>query len=801
MKRYLSLLLTLLTIVLGASAAPPKKGVSIPSGCQTCPSSIPQRSEALTRAATSDIFQGELRVPVILVNFTDQTFTTSLSDWDAFFNEEGYNDGKGSVRDYFTEASYGALNLTFDVVGPVTVSHATSYYGSGSSESNTVIMGYEACKLADDQLDFSQYDWDGDGTVDQVLFVFAGYSESQGADETALWSATTWLSNSSSTIGLTLDGTKINTICYFIELIGVGTRYIGSQDGIGTCVHEFLHCLGLPDFYDTSGSNYGMDVWSVLDYGCYNDDGYQPSALTAYERYFLGWLEYKELSAAAHISDMPAITDEPVAYVIYNDNYKKEYYLLQNVQKTGFNSSAYGHGLIIMHVDYSASSWSQNTVNINSSHQRMTIFPANNKFTSYGVNASGAPFPGTSSATSFTDDTSPAQTLYNKNSSGTYYMSKPLTNIDETAGLISFDFLGGSELGTPTALEATYVRNEGKSFQANWTVCAGASAFEVLLQEAGEEEEEAEVRDINDCVLLSEDFSNFYTSKTNQQTDVSESLASYLDGEWTGEALYCSNYYLKIGKTQNSGTTGYISTPLISEPQDTLTLCVAARYSSNASTAGTIYLYNDLVSGSSTIGGSTSEWYYSCYTLPWTYGDFHIKLQGQGLYISGLFAFDGAFSTAELTSYLTSLGAPNATRSIASESAISVQTTGTSHTFSGLTADVYTYKVRAISADGEVGNWSNSITVDFTLGDTDDEETAEEETTEDEADTSGTLTQGDGPQLEDTPAADAAYADNEPDAIATPTDLDALPAYDLSGRPATDASRGIIVVGRNKVLR
>ncbi len=403
-------------------------------------------------------YTGSKKGLVILVNFADLSMTTNLSEWRNYFNEVGYSNYgmQGSVHDYFYEQSYGAFDLTFDVVGPVTVSEACSYYGT--DEDNVPFMIKEACKLVDAQVNFADYDWDGDGEVDQVYVVYAGYNEAQGADESTIWPHEWGLSGNSSVGKQMYDGVWVDTYACSSELHGNGKRNTDIIDGIGTACHEFSHCLGLPDFYDTgAGTNYGMDVWSLLDYGNYNGDSCVPAAFTAYERYFAGWLEYKELDEPTHVSDIPCLTDTACAYVIRNDNRSDEYYLLQNIQKVGFNSSAYGHGLLIIHVDYNGIVWTSNTVNTDASRQRMTIFAADNTYGSFGKNADGDPFPGTSNNYSFTDDTAPASILYTANKAGTYFMSKPITNISEADGLISFDFMGGVEdaISAPFASENT----------------------------------------------------------------------------------------------------------------------------------------------------------------------------------------------------------------------------------------------------------------------------------------------------------------------------------------------------------
>lgn len=402
---------------------------------------------------------GQHRGLVVLVNFKDEKMQPAHTRqaFDDQFNLVGYNKNgnTGSVHDYFLAQSYGQLDVTFDVVGPVTLSKNMASYGGNDSngdDKNPAGMVYEAIKLAKQQnpsLNFKDYDWNNDGEVDQVYLIYAGYGES--SDEDGSLANTIWPHEwqlSAANYKLSYDGVTIDTYGCSPELLG-NESYPVQMDGIGTACHEFSHCLGLPDLYDTSGSSnsaFGMDAWSLMDYGCYSDDGYKPTGYTSYERWMSGWLTPKRLTEATTITNMAALTESPEAYIIYNDNYPDEYYLLENRQQTGSDLMIEGHGLLVLHVDYDADAWFNNEVNNVKSHQRCSIIAADNKM-SY-ENLSGDPFPGTSHKTQLTDSSRPAASLFHTNAAGTKKMNKPLTNITESAtGLISFDFMGGIETG------------------------------------------------------------------------------------------------------------------------------------------------------------------------------------------------------------------------------------------------------------------------------------------------------------------------------------------------------------------
>lgn len=400
---------------------------------------------------------GQKRGLVILVNFADTKFkaTSTVAAFYEMLNLKGYskNGHIGSARDYFLDQSNGKLDIHFDVVGPVTMPNQMSYYGKDSGgEGNDAYAGtmvIEACKKVDDQINFADYDWDGDGEVDQVYVIYAGYNQAQGAPSNTIWPHE-WTLDEAADFGdgsgrQKFDGVWVNTYACSSELKGTSGSTI---DGIGTLCHEFSHCLGLPDLYDTNYVAFGMDQWSLMDSGSYNSNGNIPAAYTAYERMYAGWYQPIELDSPATILNMRAITDGvPEGYIIYNKAVPTEFYILQNVQQKSWNTGAPGHGLLIMHVDYDPGIWEKNIVNNVSARQRCTIFHADNKAGTILSDLEGDPYPGTSRKQSFTPETTPAAKLYNAGPDGTKLMRHAITSIKESDGMVSFLFDGGEASG------------------------------------------------------------------------------------------------------------------------------------------------------------------------------------------------------------------------------------------------------------------------------------------------------------------------------------------------------------------
>lgn len=432
--------------------------------------------------ATSN-FTGSRRAPVILVKFSDKPFSGGDEDAVAFYtdmlNKHGFNTAgaMGSVNDYFSDMSRGAFDLQFDVFGPVRVSGSATYYGGPSA----LFGGFdyagefatEAIQKADaeNDIDWTIYDWDNDGEIEEVFFLYAGYGQATGGPTGTLWPHAWTLDEAFSggaggAGGISLDGVYINQYACGNELYSSQGQ---TRMGMGVFCHEFSHCMGLPDMYDTSyGGNYGMDNWDLLDHGSYNGPngiGECPAGWTSYERNFAGWLDYTELQPGDTIIGMKALTDPAgEAYVIYNDAHPDEYYLLENRRQQSWDKYTPEEGLLIIHVDYDPLLWENNvvntegtftradgyTANFTNDHPRMTPF---HKLRSLQNDTYYDTYPMVSSKIhidSLTDKSKPAAMLYNANTDGSLLMHKPITRIAKAQnGDISFAFMEGHTTGVP----------------------------------------------------------------------------------------------------------------------------------------------------------------------------------------------------------------------------------------------------------------------------------------------------------------------------------------------------------------
>ena len=392
-------------------------------------------------------YKGKKKGLIILCNFTDKKFSEfSASDggadtweyYDQLANTKGYTneDGAiGSVHDYFLDQSYNLFDLTFDVVGPIELDNSSTYYGEdfNGEDLRVPAMIQEACEKVDDEVDFNDYDWDDDGEVEEVFVIYAGYGTATGGSSSLIWPHMWTFEEASQYTSYTgicelpsFDGCTVNVYACSNECNG---SWGSEKMGIGVICHEFSHCLGLPDMYDTGyHGSYGMDDWDLLDHGSYNGPkgiGWVPAGYTSYERNYAGWLRLTELKNDRLVLNQKPLNERGNAYVMHNDGYRDEYYLLENRNQTRWDEYIPGSGLLIIYVDYDADIWASNKVNTvgnTNDHPRMTPVRIGSRY------SGSYTFP-TDEVNSFSDDTTPSPELYHDNIDGTRRLNKAITNI------------------------------------------------------------------------------------------------------------------------------------------------------------------------------------------------------------------------------------------------------------------------------------------------------------------------------------------------------------------------------------
>ncbi len=397
-----------------------------------CPKGIvPERQETHLlsrnlgpdRASSNTPIVGERRALVILMQFKDLNFKKSREDFEELFNTLDYKQGgaSGSVRDYYRFASQNQLEYISDVYGPYTSQNPMRYYGgnalTGGNDRNALELCKEAIKSLPDDIDFSAYDNDGDGLVDNVHIIYAGYGEESGASSDAIWAHEyphrITLKNE---VGYSFAGYSCSP-----ELRGNSGTNITY---IGVICHELGHALGAKDYYDTNygtGGEYeGTGKWDIMAHGSWNDNGRTPPNFNPYVRSTVfGWNRQVALEANKRVS-MPCMeANNAMQSVIYrmDTGSDGDYFLLENRQKIYFDAALPGAGLMIYHVHPNIERYHL-TNTVNATHPQ-GLYPVCASYSEpskrkYGnINSSECPFPGSKSVRVFSTATLPTALAWN----------------------------------------------------------------------------------------------------------------------------------------------------------------------------------------------------------------------------------------------------------------------------------------------------------------------------------------------------------------------------------------------------
>ena len=435
-----------------------RKSVKLPEA------QAPMRSAARNADSNGGVVKGV----IVLAEFQDQKFTFSQKAINDKMNKVGYTDEYGSIgsaHDYFVAQSYGQFQPEFDVVGPVTLSQNMAYYGANYQGANDIRpheMVAEACQLASQQglADMSDYDHDGDGWVDLVYVIYAGYPESSGAPGETIWPHA-WHIYYGAGKTVIVDGVQLDAYACSAELNGNSGSNL---DGIGTFCHEYSHTLGLPDFYDIDYSGaIGMSWWSIMASGSYGANGYIPIGYNAYEREFCGWLEFNELTGDASITMPELTTDKTAAYKITSTN-PNQYITIETRCRKGWDMALPSEGMMVIAVDYNKKAWDSNGPNDDPNRQRFKLIPADNNWSESDLYGDLYPYGGN---TTLSSSSVPKMKVHNTTING-----KSITGIAYNNGVTTFDFkkedVSGDEQDSDLSyLEGTYNAFANSGFPGN----------------------------------------------------------------------------------------------------------------------------------------------------------------------------------------------------------------------------------------------------------------------------------------------------------------------------------------------
>ncbi len=389
-----------------------RDGVYVPIDTQTLRTRRAQRAAAKRRITVSSTDDGlgkygvmshgavpsigEYTIPVVMVQFSDKSFksTTTVEKMTRFYNEEGYADEsgcKGSVRDYFIAQSGGQFVPNFDVVGIVTLSNTSAYYGKDKSEDyldeNLDELPGDVVAAAIDQLgtNFTKYivkgaDENHTTGVPLLCMLYAGKGQATDGDSDLIWPCE-WDCNQD------FSGVHFNS-CF------VGNELLYSKlMGMAVFCHEFGHALGLPDFYVTDDSYSHDDSfgnWSIMDTGSYLDSECRaPIGYTAYEKSYMGWLDLKEIGDQNEVTLLsPLGLAEQSAYIIRNPQNPTETFIFENRQPGTWYPENMSGGVMVSRIDYNQYAWYMNTLNNTQKKKRACILTADGSKLDYSARKS-----------------------------------------------------------------------------------------------------------------------------------------------------------------------------------------------------------------------------------------------------------------------------------------------------------------------------------------------------------------------------------------------------------------------------
>ena len=387
---------------------------------------------------------------IILINYTDRKFDdyvpsnyTPVDFYEAMINSHDYQgytlpygtkvEAMGSVRDYYYDNSFHQFDPHFDILGPVDVPFACTDAHQFKCDS----IFFAALEALDPEVDFSQYDTDEDGTADMVFFMVAGH----GSDVTANNRDYLWPHMKDFTDSPVLDGVNFRLYACSTNMTGEENEYYTNYNnvaGIGTICHEFSHCLGLPDFYDTDGLESGGTnskhpmTWSVMASGFRSNNGRNPAGYSLFERYALGFAQPTLIEGEGTIS-VPALEKSNSGYRMNTAN-EGEYFIIENRQRIKWDKNLAGPGMLIWRVDSSnVDVWENNLVNSNPNRMYYELLRANFSGISDSYND---PFPGVSNVTSITNITEPNMRTWDGKMNQYAFI-----NISQADSIITFDIV------------------------------------------------------------------------------------------------------------------------------------------------------------------------------------------------------------------------------------------------------------------------------------------------------------------------------------------------------------------------
>jgi M6 family metalloprotease-like protein len=396
--------------------------------------------------------EGDFFVPVLLGLYANSGALPPVprdSIQSAYFGASG-----GTITAFYDEMSGGRAALLGDVLPWVRASRRDTTYTAGASGLVAGPLGgsgagnfiWELLERTTG-VDWGLYDNDGpdgipnSGDDDGYVDVLAVIQPTRGGEcggtgsEDRIWSHRWALSSAVSPPGQAYvtatpaaSGGSIRIDDYIIQAALSCSG--GTLAEIGVFSHELGHAFGLPDLYDTydaDGQHSGVGSWDLMgsgSYGCDNRAPEMPCHMGAWTKAMLGWVDVVELAPDTDHGTLtlpPVETSGTVWRVDARDG-SGEYFLLENLQRIGFDEKLYAPGLLVWQVDQDVVDlrWPANRVN-GSAHMGVRIRQADGRDDldlGRGRGDGGDPFPGVSANSAFHTVSLPSSRSYDGGVSG-----------------------------------------------------------------------------------------------------------------------------------------------------------------------------------------------------------------------------------------------------------------------------------------------------------------------------------------------------------------------------------------------
>jgi len=416
-------------MVLGAVGALPSSATAVEPVTSTPPLRTPYPRELPST--------GTVRIPAIVIDFDDAPCTMSEADITSTLFGPGRAEKAPmeSLSAFYRRSSYGALELTGDVLGVYRVPGTRSAAEAASGQ--TALVEAALASLDAGGTDFGRYDGDGDGRIDYLIVMWTGAARRDG-----MW----WGSYTVGGSDMRWDDTSLGAYAW----VPVPTDYSAR-----TLVHETGHALGLADLYDGNravGPGGGVGAFDPMGDGSCDHN--------ALSKIMLGWITPRVVGAGlARVSLRPSSIASDAVIVMSGfslDSPYREFYVVQARARLG-NDAAWPYAettaLQVWHVDAAlAASGRYACNNSTTTHKFLRLVEADGRNEIERLDMSNAADLFRTGAT-FSAASAPSSDLYTGDHSGV-----TVSDIRTATGSVSFSAAAGAPARTDRLAGARLAR-------------------------------------------------------------------------------------------------------------------------------------------------------------------------------------------------------------------------------------------------------------------------------------------------------------------------------------------------------